>query len=67
MTTDDRQTTLDPKTIIVSGPAKIVTVYGADSYIGAHLVKHLAQGDRMVYGFSQNRDLDFEADPMFVY
>ena len=67
MTTDDRQTTLDPKTIIVNGPAKIVTVYGADSYIGAHLVKHLAQGNRMVYGFSQNRDLDFDAEPMVVH
>lgn len=65
--TDDRQTAMESETIIINGPAKIVTVYGADSYIGAHLVKHLAQTDRMVYGFSQNRDLDFEAEPMVTH
>ena len=59
---------MDEKEIIeITSPTKIVTVYGADSYFGAHLVKHLDLTDQMVYGFSQNKDLNFEEEPMLIH
>ena len=57
---------MEPETIVITSPAKIVTVYGADSYFGAHMLKHLVHTDQMVYGFSQNKDLNFDEEPMFI-
>ena len=55
---------MDPETIVITSPTKIITVYGADSYFGAHMVKHLDHTDQMVYGFSQNKDLNLDEEPM---
>ena len=57
---------MDPETIVITSPTKIITVYGADSYFGAHMVKHLDHTDQMVYGFSQNKDLNLDEEPMLV-
>ena len=53
--------------IDITTPTKIVTIYGADTYFGAHLVKHLDLTDQMVYGFSQNKDLNFKEEPMLTH
>lgn len=41
------------KIIKITGPTNIVSVIGADTYFGTHMVKHLASANQMVYGFSQ--------------
>lgn len=67
ITARQRDTAMQSETIIITAPTKIVTVYGADSYFGAHLVKHLDLTEQMVYGFSQDRDLNFEEEPMLIH
>lgn len=54
------------KVIEITGPTNIVSVIGADTYFGSHMVKHLASANRMVYGFSQQKPFSFKQNPSIV-
>ena len=54
------------KIIKITGPTNIVSVIGADTYFGTHMVKHLASANQMVYGFSQQKHFSFDMDPIVV-
>ena len=54
------------KIIKITGPTNIVSVIGADTYFGTHMVKHLASANQMVYGFSQEKHFSFDLDPIIV-
>ena len=43
-----------------------MSVIGADTYFGTHMVKHLASANQMVYGFSQQKHFSFDLDPIVV-
>ncbi len=55
-----------PEPPFITSQTKIVTVCGADSYFGAHLVKYLDHTDQMAYGFSQIKNLNFDEESMPV-
>lgn len=50
----------------VSSPRAIFTVLGADTYLGAHMVKHLRENDRMVCCVAQNEDFDCGIEPLCI-
>lgn len=54
------------KEIEITGPTSIVSVIGADTYFGSHMVKHLASANRMVYGFTQQKPFSFKQPPIFI-
>lgn len=54
------------KEIEITGPTNIVSVIGADTYFGSHMVKHLASANRMVYGFTQQKPFSFKQPPIFI-
>ena len=54
------------KIIQITGPMNIVSVIGADTYFGTHMMKHLASANQMVYGFSQEKHFSFDLDPVIV-
>ena len=54
------------KVIEIIGPTNIVSVIGADTYFGSHMVKHLASSNRMVYGFSQQKPFSFRQTPNII-
>ena len=52
------------KTFAVPETTNIVSVIGSDTYLGAHMVKHLSAYAKTVYGFSQEKDFNFSAKPI---
>ena len=54
------------KIIEITGSTNIVSVIGADTYFGSHMIKHLASANQMVYGFSQEKHFSFEQEPIIV-
>ena len=54
------------KVIEIIGPTNIVSVIGADTYFGSHMIKHLVSAGQMVYGFSQQKCFSFGLDPIVV-
>ncbi len=54
------------KEIEITGPTNIVSVIGADTFFGSHMVKHLASANRMVYGFTQQKPFSFKQNPTIV-
>lgn len=54
------------KEIEITGPTNIVSVIGADTFFGSHMVKHLASANRMVYGFTQKKPFSFKQNPTIV-
>lgn len=50
-------------------PAKsgIISVIGADTCLGAHMVKHLSEAGKTVYGFSQEKDFKFSLKPISIH
>ena len=42
----------------------IVSVIGADTILGAQMVKHLCEAGKTVYGFSQEKDFKFSLKPI---
>ena len=54
------------KVIEITGPTNIVSVIGADTYFGSHMVKHLVSANRMVYGFTQKKPFSFKQNPSIV-
>jgi len=52
--------------IEITGPTNIVSVIGADTYYGSHMVSHLASANRMVYGFSQQKPFSFKQNPIII-
>jgi len=42
----------------------IVSVIGADTVLGANMVKHLIDGGKTVYGFTQKKDFKFSLRPI---
>lgn len=54
------------KVIEITGPTNIVSVIGADTYFGSHMVKHLASANHMVYGFTQQKPFSFKQNPTIV-
>lgn len=52
------------KTFAVPETTNIVSVIGSDTYLGAHMVKHLSAYAKTVYGFSQEKDFIFSAKPI---
>ena len=54
------------KMIEITGPTNIVSVVGADTYFGSHMVKHLASANHMVYGFTQQKPFSFKQNPTIV-
>ena len=50
--------------VAVSGATQIVSVIGADTFIGEHLVTHLSKNRQMVYGFSQKDFFCFDSEPI---
>ena len=55
---------MESEIIEVSGATKIVSVIGADTFIGEHLTTHLSQNSQMVYGFSQQNFFSFDSEPI---
>lgn len=51
-------------TFAVPETTNIVSVIGSDTYLGAHMVKHLSEYAKTVYGFSQEKDFIFSAKPI---
>ena len=51
-------------TFAVPETTNIVSVIGSDTYLGAHMVKHLSVYAKTVYGFSQEKDFNFSAKPI---
>lgn len=45
----------------------IISVIGADTCLGTHMVKHLSEAGKTVYGFSQRKDFKFSLKPFSVY
>lgn len=45
----------------------IVSVIGADTGLGAHMVKHLNEAGKTVYGFSQEKDFKFSLKPILEH
>ena len=54
------------KVIEITGPTNIVSVIGADTYFGSHMVNHLVSANRMVYGFTQQEPFSFKQNPSIV-
>ena len=54
------------KVIEITGPTNIVSVIGADTYFGSHMVSHLVSANRMVYGFTQQKPFSFKQNPSIV-
>ena len=54
------------KVIEITGPTNIVSVIGADTYFGSHMVSHLVPANRMVYGFTQQKPFSFKQNPSIV-
>ena len=54
------------KAIEITGPTNIVSVLGADTYCGSHMVSHLVSANRMVYGFTQQKPFSFKQNPSIV-
>ena len=54
------------KVIEITGPTNIVSVIGADTYFGSHMVNHLVSANRMVYGFTQQKPFSFKQNPSIV-
>lgn len=54
------------KVIEITGPTNIVSVIGADTYFGSHMVSHLVSANRMVYGFTQQKPFSFKQNPIIV-
>ena len=54
------------KIIEITGSTNIVSVIGADTYFGSHMIKHLVSAGQMVYGFSQQKHFSFDLDPIIV-
>ena len=54
------------KVIEIIGPTNIVSVIGADTYFGSHMIKHLVSAGQMVYGFSQQKCFSFDLNPIVV-
>lgn len=54
------------KIIEIRGATNIVSVIGADTYFGSHMIKHLVSAGQMVYGFSQQKSFSFELEPIIV-
>ena len=52
------------KTFVVPENTNIVSIIGADTYFGTHMVKHLSEYGKTVYGFSQEKDFKFLAKPI---
>ena len=50
-------------------PAKsgIISVIGADTCLGAHMVKQLSEAGKTVYGFSQEKDFKFSLKPISIH
>ena len=50
-------------------PAKsgIISVVGADTCLGAHMVKQLSEAGKTVYGFSQEKDFKFSLKPISIH
>ena len=44
----------------------IVSVIGADTNLGAHMIKCLSDAGKTVYGFTQKKDFKFSLKPIFV-
>jgi hypothetical protein len=42
----------------------IVSVIGADTYLGVHMVKELIEARKTVYGFTQEKDFKFSLKPI---
>lgn len=45
----------------------IVSVIGADTALGANMVKHLIDAGKTVYGFTQEKVFKFSLKPMIEY
>lgn len=54
------------KIIEPSEQTRIATVIGVESYIGKHMMKHLLEHNKMVYGYSQDKNFNFNAPPLIV-
>lgn len=46
----------------VLSPTSIYTVVGADTYLGAHMLKHLQETGQIVMGVAQNEMFDYSAE-----
>ncbi len=45
----------------------IVSVIGADTDLGANMVKHLSDAGKTVYGFTQEKDFKFSLKPILEH
>lgn len=61
---DLKRTGSKAKTFVVPENTNIVSVIGADTYLGAHMIKHLSAYAKTVYGFPQEKDFKFSAKPI---
>ena len=54
------------KIIEITGSTNIVSVIGADTYFGSHMIRHLVSAGKMVYGFTQKKPFSFKQNPSSV-
>ncbi len=57
---------MNEELIEITGPAHICTIIGADTFLGSHLVRHLVENGRTVYGYAQNEKFDLDAEPSVI-
>ena len=57
------------KEVLHEIPSKsgIISVIGADTCLGEHMLKQLCEAGKTVYGFSQRKDFKFSLKPFSVY
>lgn len=51
----------------IPGKSGIISVIGADTDLGTHMVKHLSEVGKTVYGFPQGKDFKFSLKPIVAH
>lgn len=65
--TSIRRTEWEEVLHVIPAKSGIISVIGADTRLGAHMIKHLSEVGKTVYGFSQEKDFKFSLKPIFIH
>ena len=65
--TSIRRTEWEDVLHVIPAKSGIISVVGADTRLGAHMIKHLSEAGKTVYGFSQEKDFKFSLKPISIH
>lgn len=65
--TSIRRTEWEEVLHVIPAKSGIISVVGADTRLGAHMIKHLSEAGKTVYGFSQEKDFKFSLKPISIH